>query len=73
MVGKQVKINTIGISISEVLKRIPLKKKKISKNKDAGETKKDKNSRNVFMKLEKRLKIKKGKVIPDTSNIAYKL
>ena len=73
MVGRQVKINTTDISISEVLERISLKKKKTSKSKDAGETKKDKISRNVFMKLEKRFKIKKGETIPDTSNIAYKL
>ena len=73
MVGKQVKINIIGISIIEVLKRISLKKKKLSKNKEAGEAKKDRVSRNVFMKLEKRYKIKKGETMPDTINIVYRL
>ena len=54
MVGRKVKINTIGIVVIEFFTIVSIRKKKLSKSKDAGEIKNDRNSRNIFMELEKR-------------------
>ena len=54
MVGRQVKINTIGILVMEFFAIVSIRKKRLSKSKEAGEIKNDRISRNIFMELEKR-------------------